>query len=107
MSLNELLKQIFPYEKALSQMTSKNGGRAAKVDALKNILYNGLPAIHAAAEELDAKSARIRELEEMNAALNTALGDADKAGRKGKGAAQDAQPPKGAPLSPPPDGTKG
>jgi len=107
MSFDELLKQIFPYEKAMAQMTSKNGGRAAKVDALKNILFNGLPAIHAAAAELDAKSKRIGELEEMNAALNTALGDADKAGRKGKGSAQDQQPPKGAPPAQPPDSTRG
>ena len=99
MTLKDLLKLIFPYEKALSQMTGKAGGADRRVESIKNILFNHRSVLHATAAEMDAKDKKIAALEEMNAALNAALGETDKAGRKQK-PGPSAQPP-GKPDEPP------
>lgn len=86
--LKRLEKQIFPYEKELTQRTGRVGGRDARVDAIKNILFNNLSAIHAASERMSALEEKVAELTEMNSALTAALADADKNGRKTKAGAQ-------------------
>lgn len=80
--LKDLEKQIFPFEKELSQTASNlGGGRASRTDAIKNILYNNLPVIHAASKRLAELEAETAKLKEMNKALNAALGESDKKAR--------------------------
>lgn len=83
--LKDLEKQLFPFEKELSQATANpGGGRAARTDAIKNILFNHLPAIHAASKRLAELEAEVDSLKEMNKALSAALSESDNAGKKTK-----------------------
>lgn len=77
MTIKEIIKATYPYEKELAHMVSNAGGRSARVESIKNLLFNNRQSIYDTAELMESQERKIRELSEMNAALNQALAEAD------------------------------